>query len=159
MVSFEVGSVVLEAIPSFFMLLSLYLHHAKVFKRTIKLNTIATHLMRQKDLFEFGIVQMAVGAVASYLEGYHVTVAVLIGLMVAWLAVPYFTMTIVQGNRLGWVKNSWLCVIYIIVMLTIAVGTRYVEAFSESNPTLLEEVVFIGLFVGAAIFSGEYSRS
>ena len=56
-----------------------------------------SHLVKQKDLFEYGTVQLAIGAVASYLESYFVTVGVLVALVIVWIVVPY--LVIPYSNR------------------------------------------------------------
>ena len=154
MISFQIGSIILESIPSFFILLTLYLHDAKVFKRTFHLKPTVSHLIMQKDLFEYGTVQLAVGAVASYLEGYSVSVAILIGLVIIMITVPYLTMTVHQGNRLGWVKVNAYCVIYIGMMLAISIGIRFVEQVSTTDA-----FVVIPIILSAIIFIGEFRRS
>lgn len=131
-------------------MLTLYLHQAKVFKRALKVKPTVSHLMKQKDLFEYGTLQLAVGAVASYLEGYALIVAGLVALVLVWIVVPYLTITFFQRNRLGWVKYNELCFAYIIMMLAISIGGRYVEAVSTSDPFSLVIIV-----VPAVIFLGE----
>jgi len=153
MMPFEAGAAILESIPSMFMLLSLYLHGTGIFRRTLQVTPSAFHLIKQKDLIEYGILQLAVGAIASYLEGYTYEFFALILLVLLFIIVPYIIMTIVQGNRLGWVRSNGMCVRYVIMMLAISVGIRFLQF------VLLSPLLLVALSIPVIISLGEYLRS
>jgi hypothetical protein len=147
----EVFTIAVSAVPSFFMLLEIFLSYETVFGVT----TEVARLLKQKDLFGFGTVQLAVGAVGCELTGHSSTAWILVFLTIGFLALPYFTITLIQHNHLGWVSRRPPCLVYVGMVFVFTAGASYIEHAWKQSPVITS----IALLLAAVVFLGEFGRS
>jgi len=153
--SIEQYSLIVEGIPSLFMLLYVTLHHLNTYTKAIPLTSKQWHLLKQKDLVEFGTLQLAVGAVVAYMTRNEYPFWFLICLIIAWIVLPYFAVTLIGKNRFGWVKITKWCFVYVGAMFAISAGVRFIADALNYNLPL---VIIVMLIFAAFIFTFEYRR-
>lgn len=141
------------------MIFYITLHRLKVFDKITGSDGNTPYLIKQKDLMEFGLLQLGSSAVAASLEGEEYATGILILLVFAWVTIPYLIMTLVQGNCFGWVRKDLNCFIYVGIVYAISVGTRIIVDIFEAG--FLEAAIFIvsGAFIALLVFVGEYRRN
>lgn len=147
---------IFEAIPSLFMLLSLYLHEKSIFESTFGVTSGSAHLLKQKELFEFGSIQLFIGAMACYMIGEPTPSFFLIFFGIVWLVLPYFIMTFLLKNQFGWVGKFRLCVIYVGMVLVISVAPRHIQEAWSYAPIQSNIPIIIAIIIAIIVAVGEY---